>query len=249
MRTRTQLITIIILSFLLIPFIFWNLTFGFWAGPVLALLFIAGIYHAWKKGNLKPVFTAITTGIILYLVMLPVTTNQMNKTTADYQTRISSGEHLSCVEKWNIYGLNITMSAVAYPVFPEVAKEAFLMMFPTKDGIREFESNFFMKSRKLTEAFNESSSGRVVWSQKDYTGEYHEARAALALNICTYKIFRNEKDKTYKVSVPVRYPSRLRSTVLKYPVTINVEEGLFHYLEKEGWLFPYTAVWIHKVKT
>jgi len=33
--------------------------------------------------------------------------------------------------------------------------------------------------------------------------------------------------------------------MLKSPIEIRVEEGLFRYLVDEGWLFAYDAVWTY----
>ncbi len=69
------------------------------------------------KKTLKPTLVAILIGFITYILMLPITLPKMNDTTASYQERVSAGQHLNVVEKWNIYGQGITMSLVALPFF------------------------------------------------------------------------------------------------------------------------------------
>ena len=243
---RTILFLIGLLAF---PFVIWNITFGFIAGYVLLLLLVTGIFLSVKRKSLKAVLIAILTGFVSYIAMMPLTTVRMNKTTARYQERVSNGQDLNAIEKWNIYGINITASLVAYPFYPEASKEFLLMMFPSKNGLRTFESDFFMKSERLQAAFQKSNKCRVAWYQKHYNIHNPESRAALALNICTYEIKQTKAGTEYKVSVPVRYPVKCRSTFIKEPVEIRVEEGLFHYLEKEGWLFGYDAVWTFVDKT
>lgn len=236
------------IALLAFPFVIWNITFGFIAGYVLLILFVAGLYYAIKKASLKPVFISILVGFVAYLAMLPVTMPQMNNKTASYQERVSNGEDLSFIEKWNVYGISITASVIAYPFFPEVSKEFLLMMFPAENGVREFESDFFMKSERMQEAFKKSNKGKVEWYQKHYNIFNPESRVALAFNPCKYEINKTGKGTEYKVFVPVRYPKRCRSTMLKEPVEIRVEEGLFRYLEEEGWLFGYDAVWTYMDK-
>jgi len=37
-------------------------------------------------------------------------------------------------------------------------------------------------------------------------------------------------------------------TLIRKPLTLKVEEGLFGYLQKCGWLHPYDAVWVASKK-
>jgi hypothetical protein len=240
-----QIIILTFLNIIFFPFVLWNLTFGFVIGYILLLIFILGLIRAIKKKKLAPALLALLGGFVIYLLLLPVTMPQMNKKTASYQERVSSGEHLNFIEKWNIYGLSITASLVAYPFFPEVSKEFLLMLFPTDNDMREFRSGFFMKSQKMQEAFKNSNKGSVEWYQKHYNIFNPESRIALALNPCKYEIKKTDEGTIYKVIAPVRYPKRCRSTMLKEPVEIRVEEGLFRYLEDEGWLFGYDAIWTY----
>jgi hypothetical protein len=43
--------------------------------------------------------------------------------------RIESGQELTFKEKASIYGLNFFVSVFAFPIYPEVAKESFYLMF------------------------------------------------------------------------------------------------------------------------
>ena len=240
-------ITVLVIALFALPFIVWNITFGFYIGYLLAVLFVVSLYLTYKRKKLRYTTAPILIGFIMYILMLPITLPQMNRTTAAYQERVSAGKHLNVMEKWNIYGMNITMLTVTYPFFPEGSKEAFLMMIPDKDGVREFKGDFFMKSKMMRKAFNKSDKGRVRWYQKHYRLTNEEVRVALALNICNYEIKRTKEFTEYKVTVPIAYPKRYRSTFLKEPVEIRVEEGLFRYLEEQKWLFAYDAVWTHRV--
>jgi hypothetical protein len=241
-----KIIILVIIALLAIPFVIWNITFGFIIGYLLLILMLLGLYFSIKKTQLKPVMIALLTGLIMYVFMLPLTTRKMNTKTASYQERVSNGSHLNVIEKFNIYGIYIIASTVAYPFFPEASTEFLYMMVPTKNGVREFESDFFMKSKKLVNAFNKSNKGTVSWQQKHYNITHSESRTALALNICTYKILKTKKSTKYVVSVPIRFPKKCRSTFFKNDIlTIRAEEGLFRYLEEQGWLFGYNAVWTH----
>ncbi len=69
--------------------------------------------------------------------------------------RIGKGENLTFKEKFSIYGLNVLMSIAAYPIYPEVSKESFYLLFNTESGERTFESDFFMKSQEIKKGFHE----------------------------------------------------------------------------------------------
>ena len=246
MKTKTQLFIFLSLSILIVPFIIWNITFGFYAGYVLLLIYLAGTYFFRKSSKLKPVMLSLAAGFIVYLLMVPLTLKQLADTSGEYQAKINREGHLDFIEKCNIYGLNIVMNAVAYPVFPELSKEAFLMMFPSETGVRKFEGGFFMKSKMMQDAFKRSHRGKVYWPHYDFP--YHEARTGLTLNLCYYEITENNGTRTYKASTKVRYPADARLIIINRPLKVIVEEGTFHYLEKIGWLHPYTAVWTYKEK-
>jgi hypothetical protein len=70
-----------------------------------------------------------------------------------------------------------------------------------------------------------------------------ESRYALALNPCILLIkeFKNSTEIT--VEVPVCYPKKDRTVLVKAPIEISVEECLIHYLQREKWLFTYKAIW------
>lgn len=161
--------------------------------------------------------------------------------------KIDSGKDLSFKEKASIYGLNFFMSIVAYPIYPEVAKESFYLMFKTEEDTRVFEDDFFMGSKRIQEALKKKES-KIAWSGSEYIVGNKESRYALALNPCKLRIKEFESFSEVSVEVPVCFPKKYRAVLLKVPFEIAVEEGLFHYLQKEKWLFPYKAVWIATVK-
>jgi hypothetical protein len=161
--------------------------------------------------------------------------------------RIESGQELTFKEKASIYGLNFFMSVIAFPIYPEVAKESFYLMFKTEDGIRVFEDDFFMGSERIRLALKNKKS-KVTWSGSEYLLGNKESRYALALNPCSLKVKEFEDFSEISVEVPIRYPEKYRAVLLKVPFEIAIEEGLFHYLQEEKWLHPYKAIWGATVK-
>ena len=156
----------------------------------------------------------------------------------------------SWFNKVEIYTAYLLMNALGAPLYPEIAKEASLMLLPSsKDKEMTFESDFFLKSEFIQNKLdNYSEPVRLAWSPDSYVLGNSEARIALALNTGTLYI----EDGKAKVSVPCTWPkqSDYRDPSWTTPLVsvpglldIRVQEGLFWVLEQEGWIHPYTAVW------
>jgi hypothetical protein len=156
----------------------------------------------------------------------------------------------SWFNKVEIYTAYVLMNALGAPLYPEIAKEASLMLLPSsKDKEMTFESDFFLKSEFIQNKLdNYSEPVRLAWSPDSYVLGNSEARIALALNTGTLYI----EDGKAKVSVPCTWPkqSDYRDPSWTTPLVsvpglldIRVQEGLFWVLEQEGWIHPYTAIW------
>jgi hypothetical protein len=65
------------------------------------------------------------------------------------------------------------------------------------------------------------------------------------LNPCeVYPPLKNGRITEYKISVDVSYPYSSEIFLIDNQfIQLRVQEGLFHYLQKEGWLHPFRAVW------
>jgi hypothetical protein len=165
-------------------------------------------------------------------------------------------------DRLGIYGLNIVMGVVGYPLYPEASRETLLMMFePGPSARRVFHSKFGLGSYKVRKwlgefaaALNSDDSApsrsfgpvRIAWEKSDYRLTYPEARYALALNqtLLTAKAERRGERWLMDVrhEMEVRYPESVYVTLVSRP-RLRVEEGLFRVLQNCGWLHPYTAEW------
>ena len=156
----------------------------------------------------------------------------------------------SWFNKVEIYTAYLLMNALGAPLYPEIAKEASLMLLPSsKDKEMTFESDFFLESEFIQNKLdNYSEPVRLAWSPDSYVLGNSEARIALALNTGTLYI----EDGKAKVSVPCTWPKQSdhrdpswTTPLVSVPglLDIRVQEGLFWVLEQEGWIHPYTAVW------
>ena len=148
----------------------------------------------------------------------------------------------SWFNKVEIYTAYVLMNVLGAPLYPEIAKEASLMLLPSSEGQEmTFESDFFLESRFIQNALdNYSEPVRLAWPPNSYGLGNSETRIALALNTGTLHV----EDGKAKVSVPCTWPKQsLVNVGLPGLLDIRVQEGLFWILEQEGWIYPYTAVW------
>jgi len=243
-KLRTTLLALIsISSFFLFS---WLATWETYLGYLGLVILVFGLV-LWRLKGVNYLYASLFFLFIFTIVLFPQSLNMYTSKTAEYMAKIESGQGLSFKEKASIYGLNFFMSVVAYPIYPEVAKESFYLMFKTDDGTRVFEDDFFMESQKVRDAIKNKTS-RVAWSGSEYILGNKESRYALALNPCNLVIKEFEAYSEISVQVPVAYPEKSRAVLLKVPFEIAVEEGLFHYLQKENWFHPYKAIWRATVK-
>jgi len=146
-----------------------------------------------------------------------------------------------------IYTAYVLMNVLGAPLYPEIAKEASLMLLPSSEGkVKTFESDFFLESKYIQNKLdNYSEPVRLYWPFDSYVWtdvfkKHTEARVALALNTGTLHL----EDGKVRISVPCTWPKQgLVNVGLPGLLDIRVQEGLFWVLEQEGWIYPYTAVW------
>jgi hypothetical protein len=163
-------------------------------------------------------------------------------------------------DRVGIYGLNIVMGVVGYPLYPEASRETLLMMFdPGPSARRVFHSDFALGSRKVRghirdfaaslqpdDSASSRSYGptRILWDKSDYRLTEPEARYALALNQTLLSARAERRGDRWLIDVrdemEVKYPESVYVTLISRP-RLRVEEGLFWVLQSYGWLHPYTA--------
>lgn len=222
-------------------------SFGAPAGFAGTLILIAGAWLAWKRKSWSMLLLTPLIWGILNLVLIVQSLRIYNHERERYMKVVSTGGELNTREKMNVYALNIFMSLCAWPLYPEVARESFLLMFPCEEGERRFKGAFFLDSKLVQKKIRRLKAGDSVsvrWSGNDYVLGRREARYALALNPCRITLMSSAKPHRYEARVAVSYPPRAKVAVIGGPLPLYVEEGLFAYLQRCGWLHPYEAVWV-----
>lgn len=253
-KNYLKLCALVILILSLIPLMLvslWSISFGFVVGYLGVILILGNLIYCLKKRYKKLIVLIPPFWITLNVLMMSSTVSKYDTVISIYYKKVCSEQELKINEKINIYGLNLIMSFIAYPIYPEVAKESLYLCIPSKKNQREFRSKFFLKSKKikrLLENYNINEEYKVTWSLNDYNIGNSEARYALALNPCLINMYEIDSKLYCRAKVKVEYPMSCEVTLIKWPVTIKVEEGLFGYLQNCGWLHPYEAIWIAKVK-
>ena len=159
--------------------------------------------------------------------------------------------NFSWINKAEIYVLGIVMSAIAYPIYPEVAREHIMMYTPFDAAPKVIIDDFFRGSPVVEDAVVKAQKlgrpYRLAWPAKTYKLSfdpiaYKEARIALALN---GGFVRVENGKAI-VSIKITYPKQSYAPLIHINGigTIGVEEGLYWVLQKAGWLYSGDVEWV-----
>ena len=232
---------LIAINFLLILIFFWISAWGILLGYLGLITILSGIFFWIRKRALFMLFS----WVLLFFITLLLFSNSLTtykKKSAVYLEKINSGKRLNTTEKASIYGLNILMCIAAYPLYPEVSKESLYLMFKSDNNIREFESDFFLNSKKIKSALVNKRT-HVSWPLNNYVLGHPESRFALALNSCELKYAESLGFTELSAVVNIKYDKKTVAVLMQKPFRITVEEGLFYYLQEEKWLHPYKAVW------
>ena len=188
--------------------------------------------------------------IVLTTVLVLIGLFRLN----ELNQRPSDPLQFSWINKVEIYALGLVMSAIAYPLYPEIAREH-LMLYRQFEGSTEIiEDDFFLRSVRISRAIKEAKKTenevRLWWPVSDYAlkpslDHYWESRVALAFNGGRLRV---EGDKVI-ARIPIEYPKRAFAPIVTIPWvgTLGVEEGLFWVLQQEGWYHIGEVEWIAKL--
>ena len=163
----------------------------------------------------------------------------------------SDPAHFSWLNKAEVYTLGVVMSVLAYPIYPEVAREHLSLYVPNNGEPKRYSDDFFLKSSIVRDAINKATQTnnevRLYWSVNDYrlsrNPEYYwEARVALAFNGGWLRV----EGKQAVARIPIAYPKRALAPLVSIPGigTLAVQEGLFWVLQQEGWYHVGEVEWV-----
>ena len=163
----------------------------------------------------------------------------------------SDPDHFSWLNKAEVYTLGVVMSVLAYPIYPEVAREHLSLYVPNNGEPKRYSDDFFLKSSVVRDAINKAiqtkKEVRLYWSVDDYRlslnpEDYWEARVALAFNGGWLRV----EGKQALARIPIAYPKRALAPLVSIPGigTLAVQEGLFWVLQQEGWYHVGEVEWV-----
>lgn len=158
--------------------------------------------------------------------------------------KIQKGEDVSLYEKCSIYTMHMAVYMFGWPLSPEAAGEIFKMSFPWNREKTIFrENDFFMDSPAVQRALKGLEEGQrkkiVFKAETAYNTASPDHRVALAVN----PGFLYKKEGKVYLESYAHYPYYSATPITLFGAKIIIHEGLFHYLEKIGWMHPYTMTW------
>ena len=188
-----------------------------------------------------------TIGLFVVVVFLNILINgciyvfNLQEKTMD---KIKNGEEPSLYEKCSIYTMHMAVYMFGWPLSPEAAGEVFRMSFPwNREKAILREDDFFMESptaQKALKGLQEGQRKRIAFkAETAYNTASPDHRVPLAVNP---GILYKKDGKVYLESY-AHYPYYSATPITIFGSKIIIHEGLFHYLEKIGWMHPYTMTW------
>ena len=187
------------------------------------------------------------TGLVFLVVFLTIFINgciyvfNLQEKTMD---KIKNGEEPSLYEKCSIYTMHMAVYMFGWPLSPEAASEIFKMSFPWNREKAVFrENDFFMDSpsvQKYITNLRENQRQRIAFkAETAYNTASPDHRVALGVN----PGYLYKKDGKVYLESYAHYPYYSATPITIFGARIIIQEGLFHYLEKIGWMHPYTMTW------
>lgn len=158
--------------------------------------------------------------------------------------KIKEGTEVSIYERCSIYTMHIAVYLFGWPLSPEAAGEVFRMSFPqNRDKSVFVENDFFVDSPAVQKALSGLDEGEremiVFKAETAYNTASPDHRVALAVN----PGFLYKKDGKVYLESYAHYPYYSATPITMFGAKIIIYEGLFNYLEKIGWIHPYTMTW------
>jgi len=186
-------------------------------------------------------------GLALFVISSPYSLRQYNKNAEAFQVQINDGYHLHFKEKCAIYGTLLIITVADIVPFPEASIQNFYLLFPKKSGTRIFYDNDYLRAPDVQAMMHKKGKNSVEWNKwgERFNGNF---RFAAAFDPCTLEITDegNQKKATLVTYFHYRknYTTHNANHILNGLFAFRIDEGLFWYLQHEGWLHPYNSVWI-----
>lgn len=230
-------------------FLIWTFCYSLTVFYLFLLTLIIAIVAFFKKKNRKFITITLFVGLSIFILSTPYNLKQYNRHAEAFQYQINSGYHLNFKEKCAIYGTLLIITVGDIVPFPEASIQNFYILFPKKSKTRIFYDGDYLTAPDVQKLLHTKGKQQVAWNK---WGERFNRnfRFAAAFDPCTLEITDegNQKKATLVTYFHYRknYTTHNANHYLYGMFAFRIDEGLFWYLQHEGWLHPYTSVWIAK---
>ena len=172
--------------------------------------------------------------------------------------KLAAGKELNAYECFSIYTMHTALWMFFWPASPAAANEVFMKQFCSSSlKEKEHTNPFFKKSilsdrvLKTMRSLRPGESKYISWNGNiSYALTDPEHKAAMTINPCT--ISREKDPKTGKEYFFIRldnsWPKRSHTHIILYKsLEIEVEEGLFRYLQDKGIIHNFVDIYRYPV--
>ncbi|MFC3562553.1 hypothetical protein [Pedobacter jamesrossensis] len=230
-------------------FLLWTFCYSLHIFYVLALTLVLAIVAFFLQKNRRFITILLCSGFLIFLLSTPYNLKQYNRHAEAFQAQINKGYHLRFKEKAAIYGTLLIITVGDIIPFPEASIQNFYLLFPKESKTRIFYDGDYLSAPDIQAVINKKGKHQVEWNKwgERFNGNF---RFAAAFDPCTLEIVDdgNQKKATLITYFHYRknYTTFNANHVLGGLFAFRIDEGLFWYLQHEGWLHPYNSVWIAK---
>ncbi|MFC4210041.1 hypothetical protein ACFOWA_02530 [Pedobacter lithocola] len=243
LRTLLFCIICFIFTFLL----FWTFCYSLHIFYLFVLALVVAAVAFVRKKNRKFITITLCIAILIFLLSTPYNLRQYNQHSEAYQAQINNGYHLKLREKLGIYGTLLIITVGDFIPFPEASKQNFYLLFPKENKTRVFYDNDFLGAPDIQKMLHLKGKNEVAWNKwgERFNGNF---RFAAAFDPCTLEITNDGDHKKATLVTYFHYRQNYTTHNANHYLyglfAFRIDEGLFWYLQHEGWLHPYTSVWI-----
>jgi len=242
----------VFLIFIYLFLIVWTFCYTLFVCYLLVAAFSACVIIYFLHKSKRQAIKFLLLGLFLFCVLSPFNLKQYNRRAEALQNRINRKGELNTKEKLGVYGCLLMMTVFEIIPFPEAATQNYYLLFPSEDAQRFFHDQSILKSPSIQRAVKLKRKGYIQWNRWNFIRN-KDFRYAMAFDPCT--VTTAEKDGIQEVLLTTdvgyreNYVTTHASNFLRGFFTFRVDEGLFFYLQQKGWLHPYKAIWVAKIRS
>ena len=160
--------------------------------------------------------------------------------------KLRQGKDLNLYEMFSIYTMHVALWSLGWPMSPQAARECFMLHFPQNDTVSLKMNLSSPRMKAAVQSLKDraiGSSVKLVWNGNEaYSLKNAEHKTAIAVNPCQIVKDWQEGDLyTCSVYSLMQYPKQSNTVITVGLFRINIQEGLFRYLQDKGWLSCFVA--------